>query len=174
MKEKIEKEKKVKVRKKLSSKAKKIIILSCFCLLLLVTGGVNIFINNLASKEASANVQATAASFFTQYRTNRESTRSQELLYLESILSSDATSAEAKANAEAEIQRLAEAMNLVLKLETLIKAKGFNDVVVSTSAKTVNIMVETAGLNKTEVAQIVDIVLNNSDYNIDSIKISEV
>ena len=37
--------KKEKIRKKMSGKAKKIIVLSCFCALLLITGGVNIYLN---------------------------------------------------------------------------------------------------------------------------------
>jgi hypothetical protein len=35
-------------------------------------------------------------------------------------------------------------------------------------------MVQTSGLNSSEVAQIVDVVVTNSDYSIDNIKIIEV
>jgi len=167
------KEKKIKERKKLSNKAKKIIILGCFCALLLVTGGVNIAINNLASQEASANVQTTA-NFFANYKSDRQDTRNQEMLYLEAIIASDATSAEAKANAEAEQLSLIKNMELVMKLENLIVSKGFDQVAVSTSSGNISVMVETSGLTKAEVAQIVDIVKTNSDYSIDNIKIIEV
>ena len=173
MKEKVVKEKKVKLRKKLSSKAKKIIVLGCFCLLLLVTGGVNIYINNLASQEASANVQATG-NFFTNYRTDRQDTRSQEMLYLDAIIASEATSAEAKANAEAERLNLVTTMDMVMTIENLIMSKGFSNVAVSTSSGNISVMVETSGLTSAEVAQIVDVVVNNSNYSIDNIKIIEV
>lgn len=168
------KEKKTtKIRKKLSTKAKKIIVLSCFCGLLLITGGVNIYMNNLASSEANANVQTTG-NFFTNYRYDRTNTRSQEMLYLDAIIASEATSAEAKANAEAEQLKLVSSMETIMKIENLIMAKGFSDVVVSTSSGNITVMVESAGLNSSEVAQIVDIVINNSDYSIDNIKIIEV
>ena len=167
------KEKKVKVRKKLSSKAKKVIILSCFCAMLLVTGCVNIFINSNVSEQANANVQ-TSANFFTNYRSDRDSTRSQEMLYLDAIIASEATSQEAKANAEKEQLALVTNMEMVMKIENLIKAKGFTDVVVSASSNNISVMVETAGLNKAEVAQIVDIVKSNSSYSVDNIKIIEV
>ncbi|MBQ7352074.1 MAG: SpoIIIAH-like family protein [Clostridia bacterium] len=173
MKEKIVKEKKVKTRKKLSSKAKKIIILSCFCMLLLVTGGVNILINSKVSQEASANVSSTA-NFFSNYRTDRSDTRNQEILYLDAIIASEATSAEAKANAEAERLELITKMEMVMTIENLIMAKGFTDVAVSASSGNISVMVETSGLTSAEVAQIVDVVLNNSDYSIDNIKIIEV
>ena len=59
-------------------------------------------------------------------------------------------------------------------IENLIKAKGFEDVIVSASSNTINVIVETNGLTNAEVAQIVDVVKNNSDYSIDNIKITEV
>lgn len=167
------KEKQVKVHKKLSGKAKKVIILGVFSLLLLVTGGVNIYLNNRATSEANANIQ-TSANFFNNYRTDRKETRDQEKLYLDAIIASETTSAEAKANAEAERLKLIANMDSIMTIENLIKAKGFTDVIVSATANTINVIVETSGLTNAEVAQIVDVVRNNSDYSIDSIKITEV
>lgn len=169
------KEKKERVHKKLSSKVKKIIILSCFCVLLLVTGGVNIYLNNIASEQANAdaNIQTTA-NFFSNYRTDRVDTRNQEILYLDAIIASEATSAEAKANAEAERLTLVTNMEMIMTIENLIKSKGFTDVVVSASSGNISVIVETAGLTNSEVAQIVDVVKNNSSYSIDNIKIIEV
>lgn len=165
--------KKEKIHKKLSSKAKKVIILCAFCLLLLVTGGVNIYLNNVASNQANANVQ-TSANFFDNYRTDRKETRNQEILYLDAIIASETTSAEAKTNAEAERLKLISNMDSIMTIENLIKAKGFDDVIVSATASTINIIVETSGLTNAEVAQIVDVVRNNSDYSFDNIKITEV
>ena len=167
------KEKQVKVHKKLSGKAKKVIILGVFSLLLLVTGGVNIYLNNRATSQANANIQ-TSANFFNNYRSDRKSTREQEKLYLDAIIASETTSAEAKANAEAERLKLITNMDSIMNIENLIKAKGFSDVIVSATANTINVIVETNGLTNAEVAQIVDVVKNNSDYSIDSIKITEV
>lgn len=172
MKEKKEKIKKEKVRKKLSSKAKKAIVLGCFCTLLLVTGGVNIYLNNLATSEANANVQ-TSANFFINYKNDRTTTRDQEMLYLDAIIANESTSAEAKANAEAERLNLIANMEMIMTIENLIMAKGFTDVAVSTSSGNISVIVETAGLTSQEVAQIVDVVKNNSSYSIDNIKIIE-
>ncbi len=165
--------KKVRTHKKMSSKLKKVLVLSSFCVLLLVTGGVNILVNNLATDNVSAQVSANAT-FFSNYRDDRQETRNQEILYLDAIIASETTSAEAKSAAEAERLTLVKNMEVALKLENLILAKGFEDVVVSTSTNNISVMVETAGLTTTEVAQIVDVVINNSDYLIDNIKIIEV
>lgn len=165
--------KKVRTRKKMSSKLKKVLVLSSFCVLLLVTGGVNILVNNLATDDVAAQVSSNAT-FFSNYRDDRQETRNQEILYLDAIIASEATSAEAKSAAEAERLALVKNMEVALKLENLILAKGFEDVVVSTSSSNISVMVETAGLTSSEVAQIVDVVINNSDYAIDNIKIIEV
>ena len=65
-------------------------------------------------------------------------------------------------------------MEKELILEGLIKAKGFNEVVVSANSGNISVIVETSGLTNNEVAQIVDVVVTNSDYSIDNIKIIEV
>ena len=165
--------KKEKVRKKMSSKAKKVIILGCFCALLLVTGIVNIYINNNVANEANATVQSSA-NFFTNYRNDRVETRNQEIVYLDAIIASETTSAEAKSAAEAERLNLVTSMDMVMTIENLLVATGFDNAVVSTSAGNISVIVETAGLTDTEVAQICDVVLNNSSYSIDNIKIIEV
>jgi len=165
--------KKEKVKRKLSGRAKKVIILGCFCALLLVTGIVNIYINNNVANEANANVQTTG-NFFTNYRTDRADTRNQEILYLDAIIASETTSAEAKTAAEAERLNLVTSMDMVMTIESLLVSKGFQNAVVSTSAGNISVIVETSGLTNDEVAQICDVVINNSNYSIDNIKIIEV
>lgn len=167
------KEKQPKEHKKMSGKAKKAIVLGVFSLLLLATGGINIYLNNKATTEANANIQSSA-NFFSNYREDRKETRDQEKLYLDAIIASETTSAEAKANAEAERLKLVTNMDNIMNIENLIKAKGFNEVIVSASTNTINVIVETSGLTNAEVAQITDIIKNNSDYSIDNIKITEV
>lgn len=167
------KEKQPKEHKKMSGKAKKAIVLGVFSLLLLATGGINIYLNNKATTEANANIQSSA-NFFSNYREDRKETRDQEKLYLDAIIASETTSAEAKANAEAERLKLVTNMDNIMNIENLIKAKGFSEVIVSASTNTINVIVETSGLTNAEVAQITDIIKNNSDYSIDNIKITEV
>lgn len=166
--------KKEKVRKKMSGKFKKILVLSSFCLLLLVTGGVNIYLNSIATDDINANAAISSSSFFINYRNDRTETRNQEILYLDAIISSDATSADAKSKAEAERLALVTNMDMIMTIENLISAKGFENVVVSASSGSINVIVETEGLTSAEVAQIVDVVKNNSSYSIDNIKITEV
>jgi stage III sporulation protein AH len=157
-------------------KLRKTIVLCIFAALLLVTGGANLYINSMVAGELGAEqqVSTSTASFFDNYRTDRQSTRDQELLYLEAIIASTTASSEAKATAEAEMQSIIANMSLTSNLESLIKSKGFSDVVVSAMSSNISVIVETSGLDKAQVGQIVDIIQTNTSYALDNIKIIEV
>lgn len=73
--------------------------------------------------------------------------------------------------AETKKQTLIANMEQELVLEGLIKAKGFDDVIVSTSSSYLNVIVKSAELTSAEVAQIVDVVRQQTEYSLDNIKI---
>ena len=56
-------------------------------------------------------------------------------------------------------------------MEGLIKAKGFEDAIVTTSANNVNVIVKCAALESSQVAQIVQIVKEQTAKSIENIKI---
>lgn len=153
------------------SKKKKIIIVSCFTVLLLGAGVLNLVLNKTLLADSSKNTVVTNANFFSTYRTDRTDTRNQEILYLDAIIASNNTSAEAKKTAEQKRQELVGLMETELALEGLIKAKGFNDAVISSSTSAINVIVKSAELSADEVAQIVDIIETQTSYTIDNIKI---
>ncbi|MBR2468218.1 MAG: SpoIIIAH-like family protein [Clostridia bacterium] len=153
------------------SKKKKLFIISGFCLLLVITGCLNIFLNNKIASEASGGNVVTAGNFFSTYRTDRTDTRNEEILYLDAIIASSSASAESKTAAETKKTELIALMETELALEGLIKAKGFEDVVVSTSTSNINVIVKSAELQESEVAQIVDVIKGQTEYDLDNIKI---
>lgn len=154
-------------------KRKKIIILVSFCLLLVLTGTVNVLLNNYALSEATKaeSNAVVVGNFFTNYRADRVETRAEEKMYLEAIIASETVSAEAKANAEAQLKLLLENQNNESVMERLILAKGFADAVISSSNGNVSVIVKSAELTKAEVAQIVEIVQTQTGLDIDNIKI---
>ena len=156
-------------------KFRKAIVLCVFTALLLVTGGVNLYLNSMVASDLDTSPTATTtASFFDNYRLDRKSTRDQEILYLDAIIASTTASSEAKATAEKEKQELISNMSLTTNLESLIKAKGFSDVVVSALSSSISVIVETTGLDKAQVGQIVDVIQTSTSYSLDNIKIIEV
>ena len=151
-------------------KRTKIFILVAMVLLLGVTGYLNIALNNNVTTQTNANT-VTQANYFDTYRDDRQSTRDQELLYYDAIINSESSSKEAIANAEAKKLEIVETMESELVMEGLIKAKGFEDVIVTNSANNINVIVKCASLESSQVAQIVEIVKQQTSKSIDNIKI---
>ena len=159
---------------KLDSKKKKIIVLTSMLALLVVTGFLNITLNNnnSATINASNNVEnVSSENFFNSYRTERDTARNQEYLYYQVILDSANASDSAKASAETSLAKIAATKEKELLLEGYIKAKGFDDAVVSFTENFVNVMVSADALNESEVAQIVQVVQEQTSKSIDNIKI---
>ncbi len=149
-------------------KRTKIIIIAVMVLLLGVTGYLNVMLNNSVSSNEET---ATTSSYFQTYRSDRESTRDQEMLYYDAIIASETSSADAIATAESAKLALIEQMEQELVVEGLIKAKGFEDCVVTISDSDVNAVVKSGDLTETEVAQIVDIIQSQLNTRLENIKI---
>ena len=153
-------------------KKTKIIIIAAMVLLLGVTGYLNVMLNNSVSTNTSKNTSTvSSASYFQTYRTDRESTRDQEMLYYDAIISSETSSENAIKNAEDAKMNLINQMEKELVVEGLIKAKGFEDCVVTLSDSNVNAVVKTNELNSNEVAQIVAVIQSQLSVGIENIKI---
>ena len=152
------------------SKKKKIIILSVMVALLLVTGYVNVALNSsLSSSVAQTSATTTTANFYTNYKNEREATRTQEIQFYDSIIASSTSSESAKEEAEANKIALITQMEKELVTEGIIRGKGFDDAIVTTSSSNVNVFVKSAELTSTEVAQITAIVTEQLNVEIDKI-----
>ena len=152
------------------SKKKKIIILSAMVALLLVTAYVNVALNSsLASTVTETNANTTSANFYVTYRNERETTRTQEIQFYDSIIASASSSLEAKVEAEANKLALITQMEKELVTEGIIRGKGFEDAIVTSSASNVNVFVKSTELNSVEVAQITSIVTEQLKVDIDKI-----
>ena len=136
------------------SKKKKVFILVGMVALLVVTGCLNIFLNNKATK-ANASGDVTYGNFFSTYRTDRQATRDQTILYLDAIINNEASTAEAVSAAEAQKLALTKNMDLELVLEGLI--------IVTASTDNINIIIKSDELTENEVAQVLDIVVSETD-----------
>jgi len=153
------------------SKKKRILILSIMLVLLVVTGYLNLTLNDTLLETGG---QATTTNLFTAHRDYRTATREQEMLYYDAIIASTASSAEAKTDAEAKKFEIIATMEKELAVEGLIKAKGFEDCIVSTSASIVNVIVKSEALESSQVAQIVSIIQEQLQTELGNIKIQPI
>ncbi len=138
--------------------------------LLLVTGYVNVALNsNLSNKLATETSAQTSANFYVTYRTEREATRTQEIQFYDSIIASASSTEEAKLEAEANKSMLIAQMEKELVTEGIIRGKGFEDAIVTSSSSNVNVFVKSAELTSNEVAQITSVVTEQLGVEIDKI-----
>lgn len=121
------------------SNKKKIIIMSSLVFLLAVTAVLNVL---LANNVFAGNDEAvTTANYFTTYRAERTTKRSEELLQLDSVLELYDEESEKYQDAVNMKLKIVEMMENELLLETLIKSRGFSDAVVSIGMNSDNVNV---------------------------------
>lgn len=147
------------------SKKKKIFILCGMLVLLVVTGVLNIVLNgNAISAGGSGDTNVNSSmSFFDTYRSDRVETREQTILYLDAIISNSASDSEAVEQAKQSKLELTQNMELELVLEGLIKALGFDDVVVTNSTESINVIVKAAELTEEQATQITEIIVTETN-----------
>lgn len=155
------------------SKKKKIIVLSVMIGLLILTGYINVALNNSLSNTTNptttTQASTTTESFYTTYKTERESTRKQELQFYEAIIASSTSSEDAKKEAEKNKLDLINQMEKELVVEGIIVGKGFDDAIVTQSSANVNVFIKSPELNSSEVAIITDVVREQLGVDIDKI-----
>lgn len=158
---------------KIKSKTKKAIVLSVMVALLVATGVLNWALNErLDGEQANADGNATVTeAFFASYRSDRDATRESEYLYLDAIIKSEDASAESKANAEQKKLDIVTKMETELALETLVKAKGFDDAIVAIGEDGVNVVVGAEELSLEQATQILCIITDETDYKATDVKI---
>ena len=154
------------------SKKKKIIILSCMVALLAVTAVLNyIFTNNTTTIDQTPT--STTAGYFTQYRERRLTTRNEELLQIDDIINASAIDSTERADAVALKTQLTEITEKEMLLESLIKAYGFDDVVVimSLTSDNVNVIANSAEITAEDTIKIYTIIEEENIASAANVKI---
>lgn len=151
------------------SKKKKIIILSCMIALLAVTAVFNFVLTDTTVKQTSV----TTADYFVEYKTERATTRNEEILQLNEIIENESTSAEAKTNALSMKLKLTNAMENELMLEYLLKTQGFSNVAVTcaTTTESVNVIVANSELTQDDAIKIYSIVVSQMNVTPENVNI---
>ena len=156
------------------SKKKKIIVLVSMVALLVLTGCLNYFLNRPKSSEADSNGTTMYTDYFTSSRNDREQARNQTVMEYNAIIKSESASAEAKANAEKELAQLVAGMETEQRLETLIKALGYEACLGSVGAQNINVILKSEKLTDQEVAQILDIIMTETDKTAANVRIKPI
>ena len=131
--------------------------------------------DDMEALAAGEQVQTTAGDYFASVRLSRQQARDSALNLLQEAMAyagDDSKASESSAQLEDIIQTaLSEA-----QIESLIIAKGFTDCVAYMSTEGISVAVPApeGGLQQEDVAVIADVVMTQSDYSIDDIRVVEV
>ena len=128
-----------------------------------------------AAPEDAAVTSAPASSYFDTARLSRQQSRDNALAILREASAQENVDQVALDDANRAIQTLAGYTMLESQIENLVVAKGYTDCVAFMGENSVSVVVSAAddGLQTEDVAKIMDIVLSETDYTADQIKIME-
>ncbi len=156
------------------SKKKKIIVLASMVALLVLTGCLNYFLNRSNTQRADADNTTTYTDYFTASHADRDSSRTETVMYYEAIIGSEASSQEAKADAEKNLAALVASMETEQRLESLIKALGYDDCLVTVGTENINIILKSAALTDQEVAQVLDVIISETGKTASNVRIKPI
>lgn len=111
--------------------------------------------------------------YFDSARLNRQETRNEATGILQSILDSETATEEERAQAQEKMLRLSGAADAEGRIENLVKAKGYTECIAIIGEESVSVIVQTDGLESSDVAAIKDIATTESSMEPEEIKIIE-
>ena len=154
------------------TKKRKIVVLSCMIALLAVTAVFN-FMLTTGPISNNDSITVSSANYFTQYRSERLTTRNEELLQLDEIIASASVDSAERAEALSMKIELTEITEKELLLENLIKAYGFEDavVVIGLESQNVNVIAKSPELTADDAVTIYSIVAEEANVSPENVKI---
>ena len=159
------------------SKGKKIALIVSMVVVLVVAAVVNVTLLTNKNDNPSNGGDAVQTSFFATSRLDRQTTRDYEIAELNAILALEGDEyAEARQNALIRKQQIVDAMETELLLETLLKAQGFNEVLVTVNSTldNVSVIVDKSDLTRADTVRIYNIVATEASVTPDYVKILSV
>lgn len=132
--------------------------------------------NGAPEETASAALPASVSGYFSEARLTRQQSRDQALSLLETAACAESASQDVIDSAMNEITVMANWSLLESKIENELLAKDFADCVVYLSSQGCTVAVPSGadGLTETQVAQITDAVLSNTEMTAAAINVIEV
>jgi len=109
--------------------------------------------------------------FFIEYKIERDRTRGQQMEIFRELINNKDADPEVRKNAQRSLLQISQNMEKEMKVENLIKAKGFADAVIFIDADTAQVVVRTAKLEDAQAAQIADIVNRSTGIALEKIAI---
>lgn len=157
------------------SKGKKIAIVLSMVAVLAIAAVVNVTLLNNNSKAGEDDVVQTG--FFQTSKLDRQTTRDYEIAELNAILAMEGEEyAQARQSALQKKQNIVDAMETEMLLETLLKAQGFENVLVTVNAagENVSVIVDKDELTREDTVRIYNVIATETSVSTEYVKILSV
>ena len=150
------------------SKTKKIVILSSMIALLAVTAVFNFVLSGTTVSDGSV-----STSYFTEYKSQRSSSRNEQILQLDKIIAESNEESEVKETALVQKLQLTSLTEKELRMENLIKAYGYEEVVVTMNldSPNVNVIVKSDNFSQDDAIKIYSILTKDNTVDAENINI---
>lgn len=122
-------------------------------------------------KETSKEVSSQNRNYYIEYKLSRDKLRASLVDRLDKIVSNDKTDSKTRSEAQREIMTIGQISEKELQIEGLIKAKGFDDSLVVLTEEDVKVIISTSELSEQDMIKILDIVKEETKFDINNIKI---
>lgn len=133
--------------------------------------GDNNMDDNYSDSSSAAGDLTESQDYFTATALDRKEARDEAIDVLKMVTENAEASEEAKAEAQAKISKIAVDIQNEANIETLVKAKGFEDCVAIISDGAVSVIVGAESLQAAEAAQILTIVYETTGINPENVSI---
>jgi stage III sporulation protein AH len=127
-----------------------------------------------AALAAGEDIETTASDYFAAVRLSRQQARDNALNLLQEAMAYSDSAKEAETNAS--LEEIVQTALSEAQIESLVIAKGYADCVAYMTNEGISVAVAApeGGLQQTDVALIADIVMSQSNYTLDEIRVVEV
>ncbi len=132
---------------------------------------------DMAAIAAGEDVSTTATDYFSAVRLSRQQARDSAVNLLQEAMAYEGTREGTKdVESSMELEQIVQTALSEAQIESLIIAKGYTDCVAYMSGEGISVAVASpeGGLQQEDVAVIADIVMTQSEYSMDSIRVVEV
>ena len=131
---------------------------------------------DMAAISAGEDVQTTATDYFAAVRLSRQQARDSAVNLLQEAMAYSGEGGGKEEESAMELEDIVQTALSEAQIESLIIAKGYADCVAYMSGEGISIAVASpeGGLQQADVAVIADIVMAQSDYTLDDIRVVEV
>ena len=129
----------------------------------------------MAETSADEETQSTATDYFAAVRLSRQEARDSAVTMLQEAMAYTDDSSELSASGDT-LDGIVQTALCEAQIESLVVAKGYADCVAYIGEDGISVAVAApeGGLQQTDVAVIADIVMNQSDYSMENIRVVEV